>query len=1147
LHVPFIRFRPAWAFVSAGVVALVSALTVVAPPPAGADTLSPVTVTPTADRHFGDGHAAANAAVQTSALAVAAAGATLVFDPAARELRRVDPATGISDKLAGSGAAAPSGSRCTFDTTDAATVGYLTKLTGLWTDNAGDVFGWPGYDSVCGYANVYRLDPQDGHWHLAVRQAGSSIGGYQGVAVDKAGNVYVSDTVNSVIRKFAPGSDPASGGAVVASNTGNPTLMAADDDGDLFIAGYNGSTIREVDTDTGAIQTVAGGGSSSLSVQALTVGSDGTVFFTNYSAGIGAVRAFVVGGAIRTVVGPASPNSDGNPALCPGNQIAAKDSSVLVSCGSTVRSWPADGSAANEPGTRVIGVDNTTGVQVSPDSVRLDDAFVPLINAIAQAPDGTIALATNTAIRSLTGLTASDTLGTISGRSATQIAYGADNTLYAVVGRGSAANPYEILAISNGATHVVVGGGDAALADGATGTSVSLPQVRSMAVDRERNVVYFDVADDGHVWSLDRATGVVTAVVGSLAPSALAVDQRSHAVYVATGSPGTSLDRIDTDGSLHVLGNDQTNAAYYALAVGPDGTVYANEGPAPIVALHPSGATASDFPGLSGPVTVLDDGRLLGLPARDPSMPTSAGGLLATAVPPGDSFPGTAATLTASPASGGVTFTVAPPPVSGAVVTVTGSQLPAAPPYLGGSPALAQFVTDGTTSPRTFTVTHLGPNGTSGPGFANDQTYRIAAYTTMTNGAVTVTSAPATAIVTPGADPDAPQPPQLAVTTASSEIDWTLTMPTDPDLQVVHLRWSKTATPPSSPTDGDGIDYKAGAYQPGEKIRGYQFAPRMQNYAFAAWAEDTSGNLSTPVVALRPVAHETTGSPVSDIGYQAQGDGTTTVFWTMGGYVNDVRYAAGTTAPATPLAGKSAGQMDSIWGTGANLPAASGHHVAVSIFRYTDDPDNTFQRVSFVVTGGARSDVIAISAPKTVTQGTAPVVTGTFVRHGPFATTPIADQLVSLYMRPTGAASWTGVASASTSATGKVTFRPPAQRVSTAYQLRAPTTDPKQIVATRTVAVSSTLTGTLSSTKVRAGHAVAVRGHVRPAAHGAVTLQRHVHHHWRTLVKGKTTSSGSYRLHWTPTKTGDYRLRVAFAGTSKFAGSKSHTLRLRVR
>ena len=93
--------------------------------------------------------------------------------------------------------------------------------------------------------------------------------GPQGLAVDSSGAVYIADTGNSLIRKVTTDGNIATvagtgvpgytgdGGLATAAEIRNPTGIAVDSSGNLFIADTRNNVIREVGAD-GVISTIAG-------------------------------------------------------------------------------------------------------------------------------------------------------------------------------------------------------------------------------------------------------------------------------------------------------------------------------------------------------------------------------------------------------------------------------------------------------------------------------------------------------------------------------------------------------------------------------------------------------------------------------------------------------------------------------------------------------------------------------------------------------------------------------------------------------------------------------------------------------------------------------------------------------------------------
>lgn len=123
---------------------------------------------------------------------------------------------------------------------------------------------------VCGTA-VGTLAGSGNYGSADGTAAAASFDWPRGVAVDAAGNVYVADTYNNLIRKVTPagvvstfagsGQAGSTNGTGTAASFNEPWGIAIDTSGNLYVADYSGNKIRKI-TPAGVVSTLAGTGSS---------------------------------------------------------------------------------------------------------------------------------------------------------------------------------------------------------------------------------------------------------------------------------------------------------------------------------------------------------------------------------------------------------------------------------------------------------------------------------------------------------------------------------------------------------------------------------------------------------------------------------------------------------------------------------------------------------------------------------------------------------------------------------------------------------------------------------------------------------------------------------------------------------------------
>jgi sugar lactone lactonase YvrE len=178
----------------------------------------------------------------------------------------------------------------------------------------------------------------------------------QGITVDAAGNIYVSDTNNSTIRKItaggvvstlagAAGQTGGADGAGASARFSYPFGLAADALGNIYVADFDNDAVRKV-TPGGSVTTLAGSAGTSGSVdgqgsaarfnhpEAVSVDAAGNVYVIDTSNQT--VRMITAGGSVTTLAGMPSigGRADGTGAAArffyPGGIASTSSGSVYV-------------------------------------------------------------------------------------------------------------------------------------------------------------------------------------------------------------------------------------------------------------------------------------------------------------------------------------------------------------------------------------------------------------------------------------------------------------------------------------------------------------------------------------------------------------------------------------------------------------------------------------------------------------------------------------------------------------------------------------------------------------------------------------------------------------------------------------------------
>ncbi len=228
------------------------------------------TVAGSGTSYNGDGIAATAAELFPMGVAVDAAGDIFIADTVNARIREVNHLTGAITTVAGNGTFGYSGDG------GQATAAELGVVEGIALDSAGDLFIADLSARVVrevnlskGVINTFAGDGTKGYSGDGGEATAAELKGPSGVAVDAAGDLFIADgdrirEVNhatGVITTVAGnGIDGYSGdgGQATAAELFNPTGIAVDSFGDIFIADTDNNVIREVKN--GVINTVAGNG-----------------------------------------------------------------------------------------------------------------------------------------------------------------------------------------------------------------------------------------------------------------------------------------------------------------------------------------------------------------------------------------------------------------------------------------------------------------------------------------------------------------------------------------------------------------------------------------------------------------------------------------------------------------------------------------------------------------------------------------------------------------------------------------------------------------------------------------------------------------------------------------------------------------------
>ena len=296
----------------------------------------------------GDNGAATGALLSApQGIAVDAAGNVYVADTANARVRKIS--NGTISTYAGNGTVGYSGDGA------AATAATLNSPVGLAVDKSGNLYIADQGNNVVrkvsagGTITTLAGNGTQGYSGDGGPAIAALLNGPQGVTVDSSGNVYIADTLNSVIREVnssgiiftVAGTGLAGytgdGGIATAAQFGSPTSVAVDSVGNLYVAD-SGARIRKIFT-SGIVNTIAGAGArgyardGGLATSAtlngatgLAVDSKGDVFFADTANN--AVRELAFAGTNLSIAAVTNGASNQTGAIAPGEVIVIYGSNI---------------------------------------------------------------------------------------------------------------------------------------------------------------------------------------------------------------------------------------------------------------------------------------------------------------------------------------------------------------------------------------------------------------------------------------------------------------------------------------------------------------------------------------------------------------------------------------------------------------------------------------------------------------------------------------------------------------------------------------------------------------------------------------------------------------------------------------------------
>lgn len=522
---------------------------------------SVTTLAGNANQGSANGQGSAASFYTPNGTAVDPAGNVYVADAANNVIRKITP-SGLVSTFAGNGVSGL--------TDGAANKASFSAPTGIAIDAAGNFY-------VADYGNdlIRKITPGGVVSTLAGGGPGFSTNGSganasfknpEGVTVDAAGNIYVADSGNNLIRKITPagdvttyagtGAQGSANGALTSATFFRPTGVAADKAGDIFVTDASNNLVREI-TVKGQVITFAGSGAvgknngngTSASFQdpeGLAVDGNGDLYVGD--KGNNLVRKIIATGYTISPGLPAGLNFDVTSGIITGTPKTASPTTIY-----TITGYNAFGSSTAQVTITVTG---SNGIPpVSAPAISYQTPQVYKVNlTISNLPPKNTGGAVPTQLYGYAGIYAGNGIpgssnNTVPTNATFTTPYGvamdSDGNLYVADG----GNNLIRMINKNGIVTTLAGSGAAGASDG-PGTSATFNQPTGVAVDASKNVFVADFKNN-IIREVTPSGQVSTFATGFNNPYGLAIDGVGN-IYVADMG-NNQIKKITTGGIVSVF------------------------------------------------------------------------------------------------------------------------------------------------------------------------------------------------------------------------------------------------------------------------------------------------------------------------------------------------------------------------------------------------------------------------------------------------------------------------------------------------------------------------------------------------------------------------------------------------------------------